>query len=104
MTIPDSLEMLGGDVFYGCNKLAPCLEYNESDWGKESVDTTYEVIAHLRSLQSQQESTEESTEEQEEEGKEFDDEESDEGRWHHQQEQKDQRPKRPPIFPHTRVY
>ncbi|GMH93928.1 hypothetical protein TL16_g12760 [Triparma laevis f. inornata] len=48
MTIPDSLQTLGEDVFYGCPKLVPSsIDVNES-----TIDSTSEVVGHLRSQMS----------------------------------------------------
>ncbi|GMH62127.1 hypothetical protein TL16_g03410 [Triparma laevis f. inornata] len=48
MTIPDSLQTLSEEVFFACSKLVPS-NVDVRDWQN---DTTSEVGAHLRSLQS----------------------------------------------------
>ncbi|GMH84974.1 hypothetical protein TrVE_jg5108 [Triparma verrucosa] len=59
MTIPDSLQTLGHDVFKNCFKLVPYHidvghhdNDSESDEERVNIDVTSEVISHLRSLQS----------------------------------------------------
>ncbi|GMH64797.1 hypothetical protein TrLO_g4863 [Triparma laevis f. longispina] len=50
MTIPDSLQTIGDYVFFKCSELF--LSNINVDDG--SIDTTSEVVAHLRSKQQQQ--------------------------------------------------
>ncbi|GMH82687.1 hypothetical protein TrST_g3579 [Triparma strigata] len=57
MTIPDSLQTLGYEVFSHCFKLVPShIDVADYDLGNEEevekVDVTWEVVEHLRSLQS----------------------------------------------------
>ena len=48
VTIPDSLQTLGPHVFYACSKLVP----SNIDVTNQTIDTTPEVVAHLRSEMS----------------------------------------------------
>ncbi|GMH71758.1 hypothetical protein TrLO_g9 [Triparma laevis f. longispina] len=54
MTIPGSLQTLGGGVFHRCYKLLPIrIDRRNTDSWEPLPDTTPEVIAHLRSKQNQ---------------------------------------------------
>ena len=47
MKVPDSLQTLGGNIFYDCSKLVP----SDIDVTDEEDDVTSEVVAYLRSIQ-----------------------------------------------------
>ncbi|GMH73790.1 hypothetical protein TrLO_g1512 [Triparma laevis f. longispina] len=48
MKVPDSLQKIGSNVFYGCSKLVP----SDIDVSDLDNDATSEVVDYLRSVQS----------------------------------------------------
>ena len=65
MKVPNSLQTLGEDVFAYCSKLAPShidvYDYADSNSDEDDDpkhDVSWEIVAHLRSLQCSQQDAE----------------------------------------------